>query len=192
MLTLDLFKIRNFGIGNLATFTVYAGLSLVTFLLVIFLQQTVGYTALNSGLSLLPVTILLFIISPIARKLSSKYGPRWFMALGPIIAALGVYMIGKAATPHIEYWKQLFPAIMIFGVGLGSTVAPLTAAILGAVEKSHSGIASAINNAVSRIAGLLAVAIIGVVSTFNLSMYITAALLLLGGIISAIGITNNK
>src|SRR6185503_12776579 len=104
----------------------------------------------------------------------------------------GVYMIGKAATPHIEYWKQLFPAIMIFGIGLGSTVAPLTAAILGAVEKSHSGIASAINNAVSRIAGLLAVAIIGVVSTFNLSMYITAALLLLGGIISAIGITNNK
>jgi len=193
MLSLNMFREQNFGMGNLATFFIYAGLSLVTFLIVIYLQQTVGYSALSSGLSLLPITIILFLLSPMAGKLSSKYGPRWFMGLGPIVGAIGIYLIGKSATPHLQYWKQLFPSIVIFGLGLAITVAPLTAAILSAVDKSRSGIASAINNAVSRIAGLLAIAIIGTVAySFRLSMYLTAGLIAIGGIISILGITNKK
>jgi EmrB/QacA subfamily drug resistance transporter len=193
MLPLALFRYRNFTVGNLSTFLIYGGLSLVTFLLVIFLQQNAHYSALDSGLSLLPVTIILFILSHYAGRFSKKFGPRWFMGLGPILASVGIFFIGKFTSSEVSYWTQLFPAIVIFGIGLAATVAPLTSAILGEIDKSRSGIASAVNNAIARIAGLIAIAVIGTVAySFSLSMYVTAGLLLAGGIISAIGITNKK
>lgn len=162
MLPLSLFRNHNFSVGNLATVAVYAGLSASTFILVVYLQQVSGYSALAAGLSLLPVTIILFLISPTTGKLAGKYGPRLFMGLGPIISALGFLAISRVGV-EINYWTQLLPWIIVFGIGLGITVAPLTSAILGDVPPSDAGIASAVNNAVARIAGLLAIAALGVV-----------------------------
>jgi len=162
MLTLSLFKNHNFSVGNIATLAVYAGLSAATFVLVVYLQQVAGYSALSAGLALVPVTVILFVLSPIMGRQSAIYGPRLFMGLGPIIAALGFLAISRLG-PEINYWTQLLPWIVVFGVGLGVTVAPLTAAILGDVPPAQAGIASAINNAVARVAGLLAVAAVGAV-----------------------------
>jgi ABC-type uncharacterized transport system permease subunit len=111
------------------------------------------------------------------------------MAFGPLVIGLGTFLIGRAATPELNYWRDLFPGIIMIGLGLSVTVAPLTSTILGGVDKARSGIASAVNNAVSRIAGLIAIALISSVAySFSLSMYLIAALVGLGGIISAIGI----
>ena len=162
MLPLSLFRNRNFSVGNVATLAVYAGLSVATFLIVLFLQQVSGYSALNAGLSLLPVTIIMFLLSPRFGALAGKHGPRFFMGIGPLIAGIGFLLIGRLPV-DFNYWTQLLPGIVIFGLGLSVTVAPLTAAILGDVPKSEAGIASAVNNAVARIAGLLAVAAVGAV-----------------------------
>lgn len=162
MLKLGLFKNRNFSVGNVATLAIYAGLSVSTFLIVLFLQQVSGYSALHAGLALLPVTIIMFLLSPRFGGLSAKYGPRLFMGIGPLIAGAGFLMIGHLPL-SFNYWTQLLPGIIVFGVGLSITVAPLTAAILGDVPKNEAGIASAVNNAVARVAGLVAVAAVGAV-----------------------------
>jgi MFS family permease len=198
MLPLGLFAKRNFGFGNLATFAVYAGLSVATFIIAVFLQQVAGYSALQAGLALLPVTIIMFFLSPRAGALSAKFGARLFMTAGPLIGALGfLYMLRVGASPN--YVTQVFPGIVIFGLGLATTVSPLTSAILGAVEPRRAGIASAVNNAVARIAGLLAVAALGVivgstlnVATFHKALVFTALLLTLGGLISLIGIRSPR
>jgi EmrB/QacA subfamily drug resistance transporter len=162
MLKLDLFKNRNFSVGNVATLAIYAGLSVSTFLIVLFLQQVSGYSALHAGLALLPVTIIMFLLSPRFGGLSAKYGPRWFMGFGPLIAGIGFLWIGRLPL-EFNYWTHLLPGIIIFGLGLSITVAPLTEAILGDVPHQEAGVASAINNAVARIAGLVAVAAVGAV-----------------------------
>ena len=195
MLPLGLFKVRNFSVGNIATTFIYAALSVATFLIVIFVQQVGHYSALQAGLALLPVTIIMFFLSPRFGALAGKYGPHLFMAAGPIVAALGFLLligVDSAAT----YWTQLFPGVLVFGVGLATTVAPLTAAVLGAIDSHHAGIGSAINNAISRIAGLVAIAAIGViigpqisVAGFHRGILVMAGLLLLGGAVSAIGIS---
>lgn len=171
MLPLSLFKNHNFSIGNISTLSVYAGLSAGMFLIVLFLQQVAGYSALKAGLSLLPVTIILFLFSSRTGALSAKYGPRLFMGFGPIIGGIGFLMMLKIPA-DLNYWTQLLPGILVFGAGLCLTVAPLTATILGDVKKEQAGIASAVNNAVARIAGLLAVAAVGaiVASQFNASI----------------------
>ncbi|HUD10719.1 MAG TPA: MFS transporter [Candidatus Saccharimonadales bacterium] len=196
MLPLGLFKVRNFLVGNIATISIYAGLSVATFLVVIFVQQVAGYSALQAGLSLLPVTLIMFFLSPKFGGLAGKFGPRFFMAIGPIIAGAGFLIMLRVSQP-INYWSQLFPGVMVFGLGLSMTVAPLTSAVLGAVKSSQAGISSAVNNAVSRIAGLIGIAAIGVVVGENVSLQgfhrgITAIalLLVLGGAISFIGIRN--
>ncbi len=171
MLPLSLFQNHNFSIGNIATLAIYAGLSAATFLLVVFLQQVGGYSALAAGLSLLPVTLILFVLSPRMGALAGKYGPRLFMGFGPIIAALGFLLMLRLGA-HISYWSQLFPGIIIFGVGLSATVAPLTSAILGDVEPSQAGIASAVNNAVARVAGLVAIAAVGAVVATQFSQVV--------------------
>lgn len=168
MLPLSIFRNHNFSIGNIATVGIYAGLSIATFLIVLFLQQVSGYSALASGMAILPVTIIMFVLSPRFGALSGRYGPRLFMGLGPIIAGAGFLMMLRM-TADVNYWTQLFPAIMLFGVGLSITVAPLTAAILGDVPKEQAGIASAINNAVARIAGLLAIAAVGAIVSAQFS-----------------------
>lgn len=162
MLPLSLFRNHNFSVGNVATLGIYAGLSVATFLIVLFLQQVSGYSALLAGLALLPVTIIMFLLSPRFGSLSAKYGPRLFMGIGPLVAGVGFLMIGRLPA-DFNYRTQLLPGIVVFGLGLAVTVAPLTAAILGDVPKAQAGIASAVNNAVARIAGLLAIAAVGAI-----------------------------
>jgi len=196
MLPLDLFKTQNFSVGNVATFFIYGALALQGFLLVIFLQQTAHYTAVQAGLSSVPITIIMFLLSSRFGALSGRFGPRLFMALGPIVAGLGVLLLLRVGIPA-NYWTGLLPGIVLFGLGLSITVAPLTSAILGSISAAQAGIGSAINNAVSRIAGLLAIAAIGIfigtsvsLDGFHLGLVICAGLLIFGGIISAVGIRN--
>lgn len=196
LLPMELFNVRNFSVGNIATTAIYGGLSVATFLITIFIQQVGKFTALEAGLALLPVTIIMFFLSPRFGALAGKYGPRLFMAIGPIIAGIGFLLMLSTGT-SINYWLQLLPGIILFGIGLSITVAPLTAAILGSIDPAHAGIGSAINNAVSRIAGLLAVATVGIIIGSNLDLQgfhrgiiAMAALLFIGGVISAIGIQN--
>jgi EmrB/QacA subfamily drug resistance transporter len=171
MLPLNLFRNHNFSVGNIATLSVYAGLTASFFLLVVFLQQVSGYSALAAGLAGVPVTIILFLLSPKTGGLAGKYGPRLFMGFGPIIAGIGFLLMLRLGS-QVNYWSQLFLPIVIFGVGLAITVAPLTTAILGDVPQDKAGIASAVNNAVARVAGLIAVAAVGAVvaTQFNASL----------------------
>lgn len=198
MLPLSLFRVRNFSVGNLATVGIYGGLSIATFIIVIFLQQVSGYSALDAGLALLPVTLIMFFMSPRFGALSGKYGPRLFMSAGPIIAGCG-FLLMNMVSAHVSYWTQLFPGVIVFALGLSMTVAPLTAAVLGDVEPEHAGIASAVNNAISRIAGLITIAIAGVivgghlsVAGFHKSITVTAILVFCGGLVSALGIRNSR
>ncbi len=196
MLPLSLFRVRNFSVGNIATFAIYGALSIALFLITIFMQEAGSYSALAAGMATVPVTIILFFLSPWFGGLSSKYGPRFFMGFGPIIAALG-FLLMLMVDGRINYWSGLFPGIILFGFGLTMTVAPLTAAILSDIEPARSGIGSAINNAIARIAGLIAIACIGIVigsditvAAFRTGVIAIAALLTLGGVISLIGIRN--
>lgn len=199
MLPLKLFTIRNFSVGNLATVALYAVLGVMTFLIAIFTQQFGGYTALQAGMALLPVTIIMFFLSSRFGALAGTYGPRLFMAIGPIIGAIG-FLALLCVDAQVEYWSQLFPAIILIGLGLAITVAPLTAAVLGSIGQQQAGIGSAVNNAVSRIAGLLAVAGIGVLTgagaidlaDFHRGALAMAIFFALGGLISAIGIRNEQ
>ncbi len=168
MLPLGIFRNHNFSVGNIATLGIYAGLSVATFLIVVFLQQVSGYSALAAGMAILPVTIIMFLLSPRFGMMSGKYGPRLFMGIGPLIAGAGFLMMLGLQT-NVNYWTQLFPAIVVFGLGLSVTVAPLTAAILGDVPREQAGIASAVNNAVARIAGLLAIAAVGAIVSAQFS-----------------------
>lgn len=162
MLPLSLFRNHNFSVGNVATLLVYAGLTASFFLLVLFLQQVAGYSALAAGLAGVPVTLILFLLSPKMGALAGKHGPRLFMGFGPIVAGAGFLLVANLGT-QVNYWTQVFPSVVLFGIGLAITVAPLTAAILGDVKPAQAGIASAVNNAVARVAGLIAVAAVGAV-----------------------------
>src|SRR5436190_3567709 len=162
MLPLDLFRSRNFAVGNAATLTIYAGLGSATFFVALFLQQVAGYSALEGGLSLLPITFMLVFLSRRWGALAERVGPRLFMGVGPIVAAVGMalfLLLDASGT----YLTQVLPASVVFGLGRSMTVAPLTATVLGAVDQQHAGIASGVNNAIARIAGLLAIAIVGAV-----------------------------
>lgn len=196
MLPLSLFTIRNFTVGNLATTAIYAGLSVATFLITIFVQQVGHYSAMTAGLTVLPVTFIMFALSPKFGALASTHGPRFFMAAGPIIGAFG-FLLMLSVDAKVEYWTQLFPGVILFGIGLSMTVAPLTAAVLGDINNKHAGIGSAVNNAIARIAGLVAIASIGVVvgesltlEGFHRGVWLMFGLLMIGGVISAIGIRN--
>jgi EmrB/QacA subfamily drug resistance transporter len=198
MLPLTLFSNRNFSVGNLATIAIYGGLSVATFLIVVFVQQVAGYSALQAGLSLVPITLIMFFLSGRFGSLAGRYGPRLFMSLGPFISAFG-FLLLFGLDETIDYWTQLFPGVVVFGFGLSVTVAPLTMAILGSIEEKHSGVASAVNNAVSRIAGLVAIALVGLVTGpeldvdgFQRGVIVMALLVLIGGVISAIGIRNGQ
>ncbi len=194
MLDLSLFRVRNFSAGNLATVFVYGGLSVATFIIVIFLQQVSGYSAFKAGLALLPVTIIMFFLSPRFGALSGKFGPRVFMTAGPILAGIG-FLLMLRVHAHVSYLSQLFPGVVVFALGLAMTVAPLTSAVLGDVKPNEAGIASAVNNAVTRIAGLITIAFIGVLTGtrlneagFHSAIAFTAAFVFIGGAVSFVGI----
>ncbi|WP_235511058.1 MFS transporter [Agromyces sp. Root81] len=196
MLPLSLFRARNFAAGNLATLFIYAAFSLGPFAITIFLQEYAGFSATLAGLATLPPTIMIVFLGSWFGGLSTRLGPRIFMTLGPITVAIG-YLLTLTVTTEVSYWTQLLPGIIVMGLGMAMTVAPLTAAILGAVDPARAGIGSAVNNAVARIAGLVAIASIGVivgaqldVIGFHRAAIATAMFLLVGGIVSWIGIRN--
>jgi EmrB/QacA subfamily drug resistance transporter len=162
MMPLHLFAVRNFAVGNLTTLTLYGGLGVATFFLVLFLQQVSGYTPIEAGLSLLPLTFLMFLLSRRFGALADRFGPHLFMAAGPVVAGLGLLLLIRTHA-NADYLTEILPAVLVFGLGLSATVAPLTATVLSSVEPGHSGLASGVNNAVARIAGLLAIAALGAI-----------------------------
>jgi EmrB/QacA subfamily drug resistance transporter len=218
MLDLALFRIRNFAVANLTTLTAYAGLIGGLFFVGLFLQQVAGYSALEAGLATTPISLLLFVLSPRFGRIASGAGPRMPMTVGPIVGGLGLIMLLRVdASP--DYLADVLPAVVVFGLGLSATVAPLTATVLDSVEERHVGIASGVNNGVSRVAGLLAIAVLGAVisahfdasvagdvaggpltarapeastSAFHLGVLIAGLLMIAGGIVSALGIENPR
>jgi EmrB/QacA subfamily drug resistance transporter len=194
MVPLGMFAVRNFGFGNLATLFIYGALGFGGFVLGVFVQEVGEYPATLAGLVSLPSGLLLILLSPRFGALSSRFGPRIFMTTGPLVLAAG-YLYLLFVTEDVSYWPQLFPAIMLMGIGIAITVAPLTSATLGAVEQSRAGIGSAINNAVARIAGLIAVACTGLIvgrqldlEGFHRAVVVCAVLLAIGGLVSFAGI----
>ena len=159
MLPLGLFRRRNFSAGNIETFSMYAGLAVLFFFLVLFLQQIGGYTPLQSGLATLPVTVIMFVLSRRFGALADRFGPRLFMGAGPLVAACGLLLFQRIGT-SVDYVSEVLPALLVFALGLSMTVAPLTAAVLAGAEP-QAGIASGVNNAIARVAGLLGTAAVG-------------------------------
>lgn len=160
MLPKSLFARPNFSAANAETLVVYAGLSVLVFFLTLYLQQVAGYSPLASGLALLPVTVLMFSGSRAVGALSARHGARMFMSAGPLIGAGGLLLLLRVGA-SARYPTDVLPAILAFGVGLTLTVAPLTATVLDSVSQSEAGIASAVNNATARVAGLIATAAAG-------------------------------
>jgi len=196
MMPPHIFAARNFAVGNLATVFLYAAVSLGTLIVALFLQESAGLSATEAGLATLPVPVLSFFLARRFGTLAGVHGPRLFMAVGPVVAAAGYLWMMMAREPF-DFWTQMLPGLVVFGLGLSITVSPLTAAILAAVDPAQSGIGSAINNAVSRIAGLIAVAFTGVIiggamdfAGFRQGALVTAVLFAVAGVISAIGIRN--
>jgi EmrB/QacA subfamily drug resistance transporter len=160
MLPLGLFARRNFAVGNVATLALYAGLGAATFFLPVYLQQVAGYEPIAAGLALLPVTLVMFTLSRRWGALADRVGPRTVMSVGPVVAGAGLLLLLRAGR-EAGYLSTVLPAMLVFGFGLSMTVAPLTAAVLAGVEDEHAGVASGVNNAVARVAGLLAIAAVG-------------------------------
>jgi EmrB/QacA subfamily drug resistance transporter len=167
MVKLELFASRNFTAANIETLVMYAGLSILLFFLVIFLQQVAGYSALRSGLTTVPVTVVMFVLSSRVGALATRLGPRMFMAGGPLVAAAGVLWLLRAGI-HTSYLGVVFPSLVVFGLGLSITVAPLTTTVLAEADDTDAGIASAINNAVARVAGLVGIGVVGVLVAHTL------------------------
>ncbi|HEX3946588.1 MAG TPA: DHA2 family efflux MFS transporter permease subunit [Acidimicrobiales bacterium] len=206
MLPLSIFSSRQFTAANLTTFAVYAALVGVLFLLAVDLQQVLGYSALAAGASMLPITIIMLLLSSRAGSLAQRIGPRLPMTLGPLIIAGGLLMMRQIGVGS-HYATEVLPAVVVFGLGLALTVAPLTTTVLGAVDARHAGLASGVNNAVARVAGLLAVALLpplaGLTGAayreplrfsggFHTAVLIGAGLSVAGGLCAAVGITNPR
>jgi EmrB/QacA subfamily drug resistance transporter len=204
MLPLKLFRVRQFTVTNTVTFVVYAALGGALFLLPVQLQIGGGYTALESGLALLPLTLVMLALSSRSGRLASRIGPRLQMAVGPVVVAVGLALLARVAH-DTDYVTGVLPAVLVFGLGLAITVAPLTATALSSVADEHSGLASAVNNAVARTGGLVAVAVLPAVagitgtaylepavlaSGFHTAVLVAAGLCAIGGVVAALGIRN--
>jgi EmrB/QacA subfamily drug resistance transporter len=160
MLDLGLFRIRNFAVTNLETLIVYSGLIGAFFFVTLFLQQTAGYSPLAAGFATTPTSVALFLLSPVFGKISTSTGPRVPMCVGPIVGGIGLLLLTRVGSDP-NYITDVLPGVVVFGLGLSATVAPLTATALNSVAENRVGVASGINNAVARIAGVLAIAIFG-------------------------------
>src|SRR5207244_8654047 len=157
LLPLEIFRSRQFTAANTITFLIYGALGGALFLLPIELQWVVGLSALESGSALIPMTILMLLLSPLAGRFAQWTGPRLPMTVGPFVAAVGLALLVRVG-PGGGYWLTILPAVTVFGLGLSTTVAPLTATVLAAAGPEHAGNASAVNNDVAQTAGLTAVA----------------------------------
>jgi EmrB/QacA subfamily drug resistance transporter len=199
MLPLRLFHLRNFTFANVETLAVYAALSTLTFFLVLFLQQIAGYSPFMSGLATAPITVVMFVLSPRFGRLSMRLGPRYFMGLGPLVCAASLLWM-RELSPGFDYWTALLPPLLVFACGLSMIVAPLTSTVLADAGEQDAGIASGVNNAIARVAGLLGIAVVGAAIAgaaneldlpgYQLAMTITAALIAAGGAIGLAGIRN--
>jgi EmrB/QacA subfamily drug resistance transporter len=209
-----IFRARNFSVGNVATFSIYGGLGAATFFVTIYLQQVAGWSAVEAGLSLLPVTLVMWALSSRFGALSDRIGPRLLMGLGPIVAGVGLAWMGRLDA-DVDYFGELLPGVVAFGLGLSATVAPLTNTVLGAVPREHAGVASGTNNAIARVAALVAIAAVGAVvadryhaaggpgeplsggagreasaTAYRWGMGVAGGLVVAGGLISLAGIAN--
>ncbi len=159
MLPLEVFRSRQFTGANLTTLAVYTGLGGATFLLVLQLQLVLGYSALEAGAALLPVTLLMLVLSARAGNLARRIGPRLPMTAGPLVVAAGLVLFSQVGAGS-TYATSVLPGAVVFGLGLALTVAPLTSTVLASLDERHLGVGSGVNNAVARVAGLLAVALL--------------------------------
>jgi EmrB/QacA subfamily drug resistance transporter len=202
MVPLGLFRSRQSSAANAVTFVVYGGMAVVFFLLVVHLQQVVGYTPLVAGTSLLPITFLMLLLSARAGVFAQRFGPRLPLTVGPLVMASGL-MLAARIEPTSGYLADVLPSVTAFGLGLAMMVAPLTATVLAAAGEGRSGVASGINNAISRTAGLLAVAAVpafaglsgdvlddpeAFAAGFRTAMYASAAAVALGGLIALVAV----
>jgi EmrB/QacA subfamily drug resistance transporter len=162
MLPLTLFAHRNFSVANAQTFAMYGGIALLGFFVTIYLQQVAGYSALKSGVTGIVPTIVMFVLSARMGRLADHYGARWFLVAGPLLVAAGFALMLRYGT-SVSLWTDVLPALLVFSLGLALTVSPLTATVLADVSASDAGIASAVNNAIARTAGLISVAAVGAV-----------------------------
>lgn len=195
MLPLSVFRSRQFSGANLTTLAVYAALGGAMFLLALQLQESLHYSALEAGLAMLPVTVIMLVLSPRMGAFSDR--PRIPMTVGPLVAGVGLALMSRV-TPGRGYVEVVLPAIVVFGVGLSITVAPLTSTVLSSVTEEQVGVASGVNNAVARVAGLLAVAVLPVVADvsnggglgpgFGRAMLVAAAICGAGGLIALVTI----
>jgi EmrB/QacA subfamily drug resistance transporter len=198
MLPLEIFRSRQFSAANAVTFVVYAALGGVFFLLVSFLQISLGYTPIEAGAASLPVTALMLLLSARAGALAQRIGARAPLTVGPLVIALGLLWMTQI-EPGDSYVTAILPPIVVFGLGLTLVVAPVTATVLAAADARHSGIASGVNNAVARVAGLLAVAVLPLIAGltgnsfydpakmthgFHVAMVPCAVLAALGGVLA--------
>ncbi|HEY5427539.1 MAG TPA: DHA2 family efflux MFS transporter permease subunit [Solirubrobacteraceae bacterium] len=162
MLPLGLFHHRNFAVANAQTFAMYGGIGLLGFFVTIYLQQVAGYSALKSGVTGLVPTVVMFLLSARMGRLADKYGPRPFLTIGPLLVAAGFGLMQRYGT-SVSLFGDVLPALLVFSLGLALTVSPLTATVLADASEMDAGIASAVNNAIARTAGLVAVAAVGAV-----------------------------
>ncbi len=153
----------------------YAGLAILFFFLVLFLQQIAGYSPLKSGLATLPVTAVMFVASRRFGALADRHGPRLFMGAGPLVCAAGMLLFQRIGT-HVSYLGDVLPALLVFALGLSITVAPLTAAVLADATHEDAGIASGVNNAIARVAGLIGTSAVGAVVAASFASKLDAGL----------------
>ena len=201
-----MFRSHQFTVANLVTFAVYAALGAVFFLLVLNLQVVAGFSPLLAGASLLPVTFVMLALSARSGALAQRIGPRLQMTAGPLIASGGLLLTLRIES-GASFWRDVVPAVSVFGLGLATMVAPLTSTVLAAAPPEHVGVASGVNNAVARAAGLLAVALLPTLSGlsgddyrsatafssgFRISIGISVALLVAGAALAAAGIRNPR
>jgi EmrB/QacA subfamily drug resistance transporter len=205
MLPLDVFASRQFSVINVITFLVYGAFGGLLFLLVLQLQVVAGFSPLKAGTALLPVTVLMLALSARSGALAQRIGPRWPITTGTALLAIGMLLMMRIG-PHASYVSDVLPAVVIFGFGLCLTVAPLTATVLASADVRHAGVASGVNNAVARAAGLIAVAAlpaaVGLTAAsyhvpslfnhgFDLATAICAVILLVAAVLAALLVDNN-
>ncbi len=179
MLPLGIFRSRQFSAANVVTFFIYGGLSSALFLLGLVLQVGLGYSPLEAGVALFPITVIMLVFSARAGALAQRIGPRLPMTLGPAVVGSGMLLMIRI-SPGRSYGSAVLPAVLVFSAGLALTVAPLTATVLAAADARHSGVASGVNNAVARVGGLLAVAAVPLVAGINPARDVAAATLVSG------------
>ncbi len=194
MMPLRLFQVRSFAVGNLATIGIYAAIGLGTLAIPLLVQEVAGLSATVSGLVLLPPTLISLALASRVGAAAARRGPRWFMTIGPLVVAAGFLWMLSVREPVDVAW-QVVPGVVLFGLGITITVTPLTSTVLAEVHPAEAGIASAVNNAISRVAGLVAVAFIGVITGgvldvdgFHRIVVVVAALLAAGALVSAVGL----